>query len=253
MKIAIGSDHAGYHYKEEIKQFLKEKGRRFRDFGTHSYEPVDYPRFVRPVALAVHKGDYDRGIVLGGSGNGEAMVANRVPGIRCALCWNRETAVLARKHNDANMLSLGARMISSEQALEIVDIWLKTPFEGGRHLPRIQQIDEKKTVTGRPGPASKDKASGEEEKSIVSGDGTKKPESEQHDLLIAFRYIKYMEGKKSVEFQVDPGLKTPSIIHVPSPERWDAESPEWAQNRREEILARIKEKSSHMNLEFREY
>jgi len=181
------------------------------------------------------------------------MVANRVPGIRCALCWNRETALLARKHNDANMLSLGARMISSEQALEIVDIWLKTPFDGGRHLPRIQQIDEKKIVTGRPGPESKDKASEEEEKSIVSGDGPKKPESEQYDLLIAFRYIKYMEGKKSIEFQVDPGLKTSSIMYIPSPERWDADYPEWARNRRDEILARIKEKTGHMDLEFKEY
>jgi ribose 5-phosphate isomerase B len=253
MKITIGSDHAGYHYKEEIKQFLKEKGHQVNDYGTHSDEPVDYPLFIRPVAVAVRKGEYDRGIVLGGSGNGEAMVANRIPGIRCALCWNIESALLSRKHNDANMLSLGARMISSEQALEIVDIWLKTPFDGGRHLPRIQQIDEKKTVTGRPGPESKDKASEEEEKSIVSGDGPKRPESEKYDLLIAFRYIKYIEGEKSIEFQVDPRLKTPSIMHTPSPERWDEDFPEWAQNRRDEILARIKEKTSHMNLEFKEY
>jgi len=253
MKIAIGSDHAGYHYKEEIKQFLKEKGHQVNDFGTHSDASVDYPLFIRPVALAVRKGDYNRGIVLGGSGNGEAMVANRINGIRCALCWNIESALLARKHNDANMLSLGARMISSEQALEIVDIWLKTPFDGGRHVPRIRQIDEKKKLTGSHGTESKNRPPEEKKKSIVSEDGPKRPEPEKYDILITFRYIKYIEGKKSIEFQVDPGLKTSSIMHIPSPERWDADFPEWARNRRDEILARIKEKTGHMDLEFKEY
>lgn len=142
MRVAIGSDHAGFKYKEEIRLFLNELGHQIIDFGTSSEEPVDYPLFVRPAALSVARGETDRGIVLGGSGNGEAMVANRVRGIRCAVCWNTESARLAREHNDANMISLGQRMMSQEQALEIVRVWLNTPFEGGRHVGRIQMIDE---------------------------------------------------------------------------------------------------------------
>ena len=142
MKIAIGSDHAGYNYKEKIIAFLNEKGHSVRDFGTDSTGSVDYPQFIRPVAEAVARGEYDRGIVLGGSGNGEAIVANRVAGIRCALCWNAESARLARAHNDANMLSLGGRMMSLETALEIVETWLDTKFDGGKHERRIRQIDE---------------------------------------------------------------------------------------------------------------
>ena len=142
MKIAIGSDHAGFLYKQQIIAFLREQGHEVRDFGTDSTDSVDYPRFIRPVAEAVARGDYERGIVLGGSGNGEAITANRVRGIRCALCWNEETARLARQHNDANMISLGERMISIETALDIVRVWLETPFEGGRHLARIRAIDE---------------------------------------------------------------------------------------------------------------
>ena len=142
MKIGIGSDHAGYAYKEAIKEFLSQSGHEVQDFGTDSAESVDYPLFCRPVAEAVARGDCDRGIVLGGSGNGEAMVANRVRGIRCALCWNEESARLGRQHNDANMLSLGQRMMSLREALDIVRIWLETDFEGGRHVRRIQQIDE---------------------------------------------------------------------------------------------------------------
>jgi ribose 5-phosphate isomerase B len=142
MKIAIGSDHAGFRYKETIKQLLTELGHVVEDFGTDSEEPVDYPLFIRPVALAVARGEAERGVVLGGSGNGEAMVANRVKGVRCALCWNVETARLARQHNDANMISLGERMITEEVALDIVRTWLETPFEGGRHLRRIQLIDQ---------------------------------------------------------------------------------------------------------------
>jgi ribose 5-phosphate isomerase B len=141
MKIAIGSDHAGYKYKEKIKQFLNGLGHVVVDFGTDSEEPVDYPLFIRPVALAVARGEADRGVVLGGSGNGEAMTANRVRGVRCAVCWNVESARLARQHNDANSISLGQRMITEELALEIVHVWLETPFEGGRHLHRIQLID----------------------------------------------------------------------------------------------------------------
>jgi ribose 5-phosphate isomerase B len=141
MKIGIGSDHAGYRYKEEIKRWLSEHGHEAVDFGTHSEQSVDYPVFIRPVARAVARGEVDRGIVLGGSGNGEAITANRIRGVRCALCWNPESARLAREHNDANMISLGQRMMPLETALEIVRIWLETPFDGERHVRRVQLID----------------------------------------------------------------------------------------------------------------
>lgn len=141
MNIAIGTDHAGFRYKEKIKELLQKLSHNVRDFGTNSEEPVDYPLFIRPVAEAVARGEYERGIVLGGSGNGEAMVANHVRGIRCALCWNVESARLSRQHNDANVLSLGERMMTLETALEIVRVWLDTPFEGGRHQRRIEMID----------------------------------------------------------------------------------------------------------------
>jgi ribose 5-phosphate isomerase B len=142
MKIGIGSDHAGFEYKEKIKAYLQGLGHEVRDFGTNSPEPVDYPLFIRPVAEAVAAGQCERGIVLGGSGNGEAITANRVRGIRCALCWNLESARLGREHNDANMLSLGERMVPLELALQIVRVWLDTPFAGGRHARRIQEIDQ---------------------------------------------------------------------------------------------------------------
>ena len=141
MKIAIGSDHAGYAYKERIKEYLTAKGHEVRDFGPDSDATVDYPVYIRPTAQAVARGECDRGIVLGGSGNGEAIVANRERGIRCGLCWNVESARLTRLHNDANMISLGQRMMTVETALEIVQTWLDTPFEGGRHAQRIAQID----------------------------------------------------------------------------------------------------------------
>lgn len=141
MKIAIGSDHAGFQYKEKIRDFLEERGHSVTDFGTHSDAPVDYPLFIRPVAEAVARHEFERGIVLGGSGNGEAIVANRVKGIRCALCWNADSARLGRQHNDANVISIGQRMVTLEMALEIVQIWLETPFEGGRHQHRIELID----------------------------------------------------------------------------------------------------------------
>ncbi len=143
MRIAIGSDHAGYAYKERIKRYLLERGHEVKDFGTHSQDPADYPVYIRPVAEAVSRGEFERGVVLGGSGNGEAMVANRVRGIRCALCWNAESARFARSHNDANMISLGQRMMSEEMALEIVRVWLETSFDGGRHERRIRMIDER--------------------------------------------------------------------------------------------------------------
>lgn len=141
MKIGIGSDHAGFEYKERIKQYLRELKHDVQDFGTNSPESCDYPLFIRPVAEAVAKGTVERGIVLGGSGNGEAIVANRVRGVRCALCWSEETARLGREHNDANVLSIGQRTIPIELALRIVSIWLQTPFAGGRHARRIAEID----------------------------------------------------------------------------------------------------------------
>lgn len=142
MKIAIGSDHAGFKYKEMIRKHLAGKGIEVKDFGAFSSEPSDYPVYVRPVAEAVARGEVDRGIVLGGSGNGEAIVANRVAGVRCGLCWSEEVARLNRRHNDGNVLSLGERLIDPETALRIVDTWLESPFEGGRHARRIKMIDE---------------------------------------------------------------------------------------------------------------
>lgn len=143
MRIAIASDHAGFEYKEKIREYLTARAHEVTDFGTHSAEPVDYPLFIRPAVEAVAEGKADRAIVLGGSGNGEAMTANRVRGIRCALCWNAESARLGRQHNNANVLSLGQRMMSLETALDLVRIWLETPFDGGRHQRRIELIDEK--------------------------------------------------------------------------------------------------------------
>ena len=143
MKIAIASDHAGFKYKEQIKIVLIEQGHEVRDLGTHSNESCDYPDFIRPAAEAVAAGKAERGIVLGRSGNGEAMVANKVRGIRCALCWDLRSARLSREHNDANMLSLGEEMVSIHQALEIVDLWLTTPFAGGRHQRRIDKIESR--------------------------------------------------------------------------------------------------------------
>jgi ribose 5-phosphate isomerase B len=141
MKIALASDHAGFDYKEQIKILLQSLGHEVRDLGTHSQSPVDYPLLVRPAAEAVARGECERGIVLGGSGNGEAMVANKVRGIRCALCWSLETARWSREHNDANVLALGQRTITLELALQIVRIWLVTDFAGGRHLKRVRAIE----------------------------------------------------------------------------------------------------------------
>ena len=139
--IAIGSDHAGFAYKEKIKAVLLAEGHTVRDFGTTSEAPCDYPDFIRPVAQAVAQGEFERGIVLGGSGNGEAIVANRIKGVRCGLCWTEQVAIWNRSHNDGNVLSLGQRTIDEELAMRIVKVWLSTPFEGARHLPRIQKID----------------------------------------------------------------------------------------------------------------
>lgn len=142
MRIALASDHAGFACKERITAFLQERGHEVRDFGTESEQSCDYPVFVRPAAEAVAAGECDRGIVVGGSGNGEAMTANRVRGIRCAIAWDLRSARYGRAHNDANMLSLGQRMLAIEAALEIVAVFLETPFDGGRHERRIRMIDE---------------------------------------------------------------------------------------------------------------
>jgi ribose 5-phosphate isomerase B len=139
--IAIGSDHAGFKYKELIKTALLNDGHTVRDLGTHSDAPCDYPDFIRPVAEAVARGEVERGIVLGGSGNGEAIVANRVKGVRCGVCWTEQVAIWNRAHNDANVLSLGERTITEDEALKIVRTWLATEFEGGRHIARIRKID----------------------------------------------------------------------------------------------------------------
>ncbi len=141
MKIALGSDHAGFQYKEKIKALLGTLGHQVQDFGTFNEEPVDYPLFIRPAAEAVARGECDRAIVFGGSGNGEAMAANKVRGVRCALCWNEELARLSRQHNDANALSIGERVVAEELALRIVRTWLETAFEGGRHMHRVEQLN----------------------------------------------------------------------------------------------------------------
>ena len=141
MKIAIACDHAGFEYKEKIKQHLLEGGHEVVDFGTNSNKSCDYPDFIHPAAKTVAAGKCQRGIVLGGSGNGEAIAANKVRGVRCGLAWDLRSARLCRLHNDANVLSLGQRMMAIEEALEIVDLWLATEFEGGRHQQRIDKIE----------------------------------------------------------------------------------------------------------------
>lgn len=142
MKVALGTDHAGYKLKEAVKALLIELGHEPVDFGTFSEESVDYPKFVRPAAEAVARGECERGVVFGGSGNGEAICANKVRGVRCALCWTEEVARLSREHNDANVLSLGERVIPQETALALLRVWLTTDFEGGRHAQRIAQLDQ---------------------------------------------------------------------------------------------------------------
>ena len=141
-KIAIASDHAGYQLKEMLKAHLGREGYEIDDFGTASETEVDYPDYIRPAARSVAKGNNDIGIVLGGSGNGEAMVANKVRGIRCALCWNVQSARLAKEHNNANMISIGARLVSELEAITIVDTWLQARFQYGRHLRRIEKLEQ---------------------------------------------------------------------------------------------------------------
>ena len=142
MKIALGTDHAGYKMKERIKAHLIKRGCQVVDFGTDSEEAVDYPDYCRPAAESVAKGECSCGMVFGGSGNGEAMVANKVVGIRCGVCWNVKSASLAKEHNNANMIAIGERMVSEEDGIEIVDAWLDAQFQGGRHQQRIDKITQ---------------------------------------------------------------------------------------------------------------
>jgi len=140
MRIAMGSDHAGFSLKEDVKAFLAGEGHEVVDFGTDSEQPVDYPVFIAAVAHAVGNGECERGIVMGGSGQGEQIAANKVHGVRAALCHDLFLAELSRRHNDANVLSMGGRVIAPAYAREIVRVWLDTGFEAGRHAPRLEQI-----------------------------------------------------------------------------------------------------------------
>jgi len=140
VNVALGSDHAGYRLKLDLEEFLKEAGHEVQDLGTHSEEPVDYPPYCAKVARAVVNGAADRGVVLGGTGQGEQIAANKVDGVRAALCNDLYTARMSRRHNDANVLAIGARIVAPPLAREILQVWLETPFEGGRHVPRIEQI-----------------------------------------------------------------------------------------------------------------
>ncbi len=140
MKIAIGADHAGFSLKEILKKYLTEKGHQVKDFGPSSEQSVDYPDYAHPVASAVEKKEFDFGLLMCGSGNGINMTANKHAGIRSALCWNSEIAKLSRQHNDANILTLPARFIEENEAKKCVDVFLSTPFEGGRHEGRVKKI-----------------------------------------------------------------------------------------------------------------
>lgn len=140
LPIAIGGDHAGYDYKEDIISFLEGKGLAYKDFGTHSKDSVDYPDFAHPVALAVESGEYAFGILLCGSANGVAITANKHQHIRAAICWGEELAQLARQHNDANIICIPARFVSEEDVEKMVDLFINTPFEAGRHLNRVNKI-----------------------------------------------------------------------------------------------------------------
>ena len=142
MRIGVASDHAGFRFKTLVAQHLRGLGHEVRDFGAPSEDPVDYPDFIRPLAVDVADGKLERGFAFGGSGNGEAMTANRCGGVRCAVAWDLESARLSRAHNDANILSLGQRLVPEVKLIAIVNLWLATPFEGGRHVARIRKLDE---------------------------------------------------------------------------------------------------------------
>ena len=142
MLIAVASDHAGFLYKTQLIDLVRELGHEIKDFGTSSEDSVDYPDFVLPAAQAVAAGEADRAIVLGGSGNGEQIAANKVRGIRCALCWDVTTARLARLHNDVNVVAIGQRVVGIDVARDVVHTFLSTEFEGGRHQRRIKKLEQ---------------------------------------------------------------------------------------------------------------
>ncbi|HEX9927604.1 MAG TPA: ribose 5-phosphate isomerase B [Pyrinomonadaceae bacterium] len=142
MKVALGADHAGYEEKERLKPVLNELGIEFEDFGAVSTDSVDYPDFAAKVARKVADGEFDQGLLVCGSGTGMAIAANKVHGVRAAVAWNEETARLAREHNDANVLSLGARTTPENEIPKIVRAWFETKFAGGRHQQRIEKIRE---------------------------------------------------------------------------------------------------------------
>lgn len=141
LTVSIGTDHAGFSLKAPIIQFLHERGCEVIDCGCDSDDPCDYPDFIRPAAQAVASGEADCGIVLGGSGNGEAIVANKVKGVRCGLCWNEWSAQKTKEHNNANCIAIGSRTVTEAMALKIVAIWLDSEFEGGRHAIRVGKIE----------------------------------------------------------------------------------------------------------------
>ena len=141
IKVSLGSDHAGFELKEAIKAWLLANDYVVNDFGTDSLESTDYPKYVRPAAESVANGESDCGIVFGGSGNGEAIQANKVKGIRCGLCWDLWSAEMTKAHNNANVIALGGRVVDSETGIKIVEKWLATEFEGGRHERRINQLE----------------------------------------------------------------------------------------------------------------
>ncbi|HLI74315.1 MAG TPA: ribose-5-phosphate isomerase [Acidimicrobiales bacterium] len=140
MRVVVASDHAGFELKQAVAGYLRDRGHEVFDIGTYSDQPVDYPPICAAAARAVVRGEADTGIVMGGSGQGEAIAANKVRGARAALCHDETTARLARLHNDANVLSMGARMLGTQLALYIVDVFLSTGFEGGRHVARLAEI-----------------------------------------------------------------------------------------------------------------
>jgi len=142
MRIGVASDHAGFRFKTLVAQHLRGLGHEVRDFGAPSEDPVDYPDFIRPLAVDVADGKLERGFAFGGSGNGEAMTANRCRGVRCAVAWDLESARLSRAHNDANIISLGQRLVPEGKLIAIVNLWLATRFEGGRHVARVRKLDE---------------------------------------------------------------------------------------------------------------
>lgn len=150
MKIALGSDHAGFSEKEKLKPLLRELGVEFEDLGTLSEETVDYPDYAVRVAEAVVRGEVEQGILVCGSGTGMAITANKVPGVRAAVAWSEETARLARQHNDANVLAIGARTTPAEKIPAIVRVWFRTQFEGGRHASRVEKISKIELATEAP-------------------------------------------------------------------------------------------------------